>query len=62
MKILHVVTAFSPAIFYGGPSVGAAQHAASSAERGHQVTVVASNVLELKPLRFINDYQTELGV
>jgi len=61
VKILHVVTAFSPAIFYGGPSVGAAQHAASSAERGHQVTVVASNVLELKPLRFINDYQTELG-
>jgi glycosyltransferase involved in cell wall biosynthesis len=61
VKILHVVTAFSPAIFYGGPSVGAAQHAASSAKRGHRVTVVASNVLELKPLRFINDYQTELG-
>jgi glycosyltransferase involved in cell wall biosynthesis len=61
VKILHVVTAFSPAVFYGGPSVGTAQHAASAAERGHQVTVATSNVLELKPVRFVDDHTTDLA-
>ena len=61
MRILYAVTAFRPAVFYGGPSVGAARHAASAAERGHQVTIVTSNVLELKPVRFVDSYEPTLG-
>jgi glycosyltransferase involved in cell wall biosynthesis len=61
VRILRTVTAFRPAVFYGGPSVGAARHAASSAERGHQVTVVTSNVLELKPVRFVDSHEPRLG-
>jgi glycosyltransferase involved in cell wall biosynthesis len=60
VRILYATTAFQPAVFYGGPSVGVARHAASSAERGHQVTVVTSNVLELKPVRFVDSH--ELGL
>jgi glycosyltransferase involved in cell wall biosynthesis len=60
VRILYAVTAFRPAVFYGGPSVGAARNAASSAERGHQVTVVTSNVLELKPVRFVDSYEPKL--
>jgi glycosyltransferase involved in cell wall biosynthesis len=60
VRILYAVTAFRPAVFYGGPSVGAARHAASAAERGHQVTVVTSNVLELKPVRFVDSHEPRL--
>ena len=60
MRILYAVTAFRPAVFYGGPSVGVARHAASAAERGHQVTVVTSNVLELKPVRFVDSHEPRL--
>src|SRR5215204_3987437 len=61
MKILHIVTAFPPAVIYGGPSVVAAQQAESLVGRGHQVTVATSNILELKPVRFVGSYDTDLG-
>jgi glycosyltransferase involved in cell wall biosynthesis len=61
VKVLHVVTVFRPATIYGGPSVVAAQQASKLAERGHHVTVAASNVLELRPRRFIERRAAELG-
>jgi glycosyltransferase involved in cell wall biosynthesis len=61
MNILHVVTAFSPAVVYGGPSVVAAQQANSLAGRGHQVTVATSNIFELRPVRYIEDHKKELS-
>lgn len=61
MKVLQIVTAFSPAVIYGGPSKVAAQQAISLVERGHQVTVATSNVLELKPVRLIEDFEPELS-
>ncbi len=60
MRILHVVSVFYPATIYGGPSVVAAQQASSLSARGNQVTVAASNVLELKPRRFLRRRTAEL--
>jgi hypothetical protein len=60
VRILYAVTAFRPAVFYGGPSVGVARHAASAAERGHQVTVVTSDVLDLSPVRFVESHEPRL--
>jgi len=51
---------FHPATIYGGPSVVAAQQASSLASRGHQVTVAASNVMELRPRKFIEQRAAEL--
>lgn len=51
------MTAFPPNVVYGGPSVVAAQQASSLAARGHQVTVATSNILELKPLRYIEGHE-----
>lgn len=53
MKILQVVTAFSPAVVYGGPSAVAEQQANALVERGHHVVVAASDILELDPPEFI---------
>lgn len=55
MKILQVVTAFQPAVIYGGPSTIAAQQAISLAKRGHQVTVATSNIANLHPKQRIAD-------
>lgn len=60
MRILHVVSVFHPATIYGGPSVVAAQQARSLAARGNQVTVVASNVVELRPRRFLRRRAAEM--
>jgi glycosyltransferase involved in cell wall biosynthesis len=60
VRILQVVSVFHPATIYGGPSVVAAQQASSLAARGNQVTVAASNVLELRPRRFLQRRKAEL--
>jgi glycosyltransferase involved in cell wall biosynthesis len=60
VKILQVVTMFPPAVDYGGPSTVAAQQASALVRRGHQVTVATSNILELKPVQFIEDRNVEL--
>jgi hypothetical protein len=44
---------FHPATIYGGPSVVAAQQSCSLAARGNHVTVAATNVLDLRPRRFL---------
>lgn len=60
VNVLHVISLFHPATIYGGPSVVAAQQASSLVGRGHQVTVAASNVMELRPRKFIGRRTAEL--
>ena len=60
MKVLHVIPMFHPATIYGGPSVVAAQQACSLAARGNHVTVAATNVLDLRPRRFLRRLTAEL--
>src|SRR5215210_5894518 len=61
VRILHVISVFHPATVYGGPSAVAAQQARSLAARGNQVTVAASNVMDLRPRRFLRRRAAELG-
>jgi glycosyltransferase involved in cell wall biosynthesis len=60
VKLLHVIPMFHPATIYGGPSVVAAQQARSLAARGNHVTVAASNVMDLRPRRFLRRLKAEL--
>jgi glycosyltransferase involved in cell wall biosynthesis len=60
VKVLHIIPVFHPATIYGGPSVVAAQQASSLAGRGHHVTVASSNVMELRPRKFIARRAAEL--
>jgi glycosyltransferase involved in cell wall biosynthesis len=60
VRLLHVVPMFHPATVYGGPSVVAAQQARSLAARGNHVTVAATNVMELRPRRFLRRLTAEL--
>lgn len=50
MRILSVCAVFYPSTIYGGPSSVALAHARSLAERGHDVTVISTDLLSLKPL------------
>src|SRR5512133_4187020 len=61
VKVLHVVTVFRPATIYGGPSVVAAQQASKLVERGHHVTVATSDVLELRPRKYLGRRAAKLG-
>jgi glycosyltransferase involved in cell wall biosynthesis len=61
VRILHVIPMFHPATVYGGPSVVADQQARSLAARGNHVTVAASNVMELRPRRFLRRRAAELN-
>jgi len=61
VRILHVIPMFHPATVYGGPSVVAAQQASSLAARGNHITVAASNVMELRPRRFLRRRAAELN-
>jgi glycosyltransferase involved in cell wall biosynthesis len=61
VRILQVIPVFHPATIYGGPSAVAAQQASSLVERGNDVTVAASNVMELRPRRFHRSRAAELN-
>jgi glycosyltransferase involved in cell wall biosynthesis len=61
MNVLHVVTVFSPSVILGGPSTVALQQAEALAGRGHRVVVATSNVLELSPVRFIEEREAKLS-
>ena len=56
-----MVPMFHPATAYGGPSVVAAQQARSLAALGNHVTVAASNVMELRPRRYLRHRAAELN-
>lgn len=53
MKILIFSTVYLPSTIYGGPTSVAAQHAKELVNRGHEVSIVTSNILNLKPLEYI---------
>jgi glycosyltransferase involved in cell wall biosynthesis len=59
VRILQVIPVFYPAAIYGGPSTVAAQQANALAARGNQVTVAASNVMELRPRKFLRSRAEE---
>jgi glycosyltransferase involved in cell wall biosynthesis len=61
VKILQVVTAFPPAVAYGGPSVVAAQQVDALARQGHQVTVATSSVMDFEPVRFVKSCDVQLS-
>src|SRR5215212_4050798 len=61
LRILQVIPMFHPATVYGGPSVVAEQQARLLAARGNHVTVAASNVMELRPRRFLRRRAAELN-
>jgi glycosyltransferase involved in cell wall biosynthesis len=60
MKVLQAITAFHPAVIYGGPSVIAMQQSSALTRRGHKVSVATSNVLELRPLQIIERHTLDL--
>lgn len=53
MRILFAITVFPPSKIYGGPATVALNQAKELAKRGHEVTVVTSNVLTLHPRQHI---------
>ncbi|ANC78797.1 hypothetical protein ABE65_019140 [Fictibacillus phosphorivorans] len=53
MKILKIVTAFYPSSFYGGPATVALNQAKELVLRGHEVTILTSNLLSFEK-KYIN--------
>jgi glycosyltransferase involved in cell wall biosynthesis len=53
MKILIFNTVYLPSTIYGGPTSVASQHAKELVNRGHEVLIVTSNILNLKPLEYV---------
>ena len=53
MKILIFNTVYLPSTIYGGPTSVAAQHAKELVNRGHEVVIVTSNLINLKPLEYV---------
>lgn len=49
MRILFAITVFPPSKIYGGPATVALNQARELVRRGHEVTVVTSNILTLHP-------------
>lgn len=55
MRILVGITAFLPSSIYGGPATVAFNHARELVVRGHEVTIVTSDVMSFRPERHYND-------
>ncbi len=53
MKILIFSTVYLPSTIYGGPTSVAAQHAKELVNRGHDVLIITSNILNLTPLEYV---------
>ena len=60
MKILMGVTVFLPSSIYGGPATVAMNQARELSRRGHEVTIISSNVLQLRPYACIEQRDTIL--
>ncbi len=50
-RILICVGGFEPSLIYGGQAAAAADHAYGLAERGHDVSVLTTNLISLKPVQ-----------
>src|SRR5262245_48430365 len=60
MRILFAITMFLPSRIYGGPATVALNQARELVKRGHQVTVVTSDVLTMRPRQHMTAGETEL--
>ena len=49
MRILFAITVFLPSRIYGGPATVAMNQARELVKRGHEVSVVTSDVLAMHP-------------
>lgn len=55
MKILMFITVYLPSPIYGGPTTVAQQQVKELVRRGHEVTVITSNIYSFKPPKDIED-------
>lgn len=55
MKILMFITVYLPSPIYGGPTTVAQQQVKELVKRGHEVTVITSNIYSFEPLRQIEE-------
>lgn len=60
MRILFAITVFYPSHIYGGPATVALNQARELVRRGHDVTVVTSDVLTLHPRQHIAAREAEM--
>jgi glycosyltransferase involved in cell wall biosynthesis len=58
MRILFAITVFFPSRIYGGPSTVALNQARELVKRGHEVTVVTSDVLTMNPRQHVTEQET----
>src|SRR5262245_35631541 len=60
MRILFGITVFLPSRIYGGPATVALNQARELVKRGHEVTIVTSDVLTMRPRQHVTAGETEL--
>ena len=60
MRILFAITVFLPSRIYGGPVTVAMNQARELVSRGHEVTVITSDVLTLYPRQHVTARETEM--
>lgn len=60
MRILFVITVFLPSRIYGGPATVALNQARELVSRGHEVTVITSDILSLNPRRYVDRSEIEI--
>jgi glycosyltransferase involved in cell wall biosynthesis len=58
MRILFAITVFFPSRIYGGPATVAFNQARELVKRGHEVTVVTSDVLTMNPRQHVTEQET----
>jgi len=60
MRILFAITVFFPSRIYGGPATVALNQARELVRRGHEVTIVTSDVLTLVPTAHLSSSDAEI--
>jgi glycosyltransferase involved in cell wall biosynthesis len=60
MRILFAITVFLPSRIYGGPATVAMNQARELVKRGHEVTVVTSDVLTMHPRQHVTAREMEM--
>jgi glycosyltransferase involved in cell wall biosynthesis len=60
MRILFAISVFTPSKIYGGPATVALNQAKALVRRGHEVTVVTSDILTLDPILHIAENEANL--
>lgn len=61
MRVLVAITVFLPSRIYGGPATVAMNQAKELVKHGHEVTVITSNVLTMRPRRHCDEQNTVIA-